>query len=122
MMNGKKHILDADPEEDELTQCTLPTPVKTTTDYLQKFYKTILLTPGPVVSLSVLISKGKFRRVHVDNETGVNAAKKLMQHISREGLGQLIHYRGANNTSVCFFMYNVDKDSRTDLSKPILPQ
>ena len=104
-MNGKKDVLDGDAAEDELSQSTPPpTPVKTTTDRLQKFYKAILLTPGPIVSLSVLISKGKFRKLCVDNETGGNAAKKLMEHISQQGLGQLMHYRVANNTTVCILL------------------
>ena len=108
-MNGKKHTLDNGPDQpelDDLSQSTPPpTPVKTT-DKLQRFYQLILLAPGPIVSLSVLIPQGKFKKLKIGDESGASAAKTLMECLSKQGLGQLIQYRGANNTNVSYIFLN----------------
>jgi hypothetical protein len=107
-MNGKSRFLkdDVDDDDENLSQSTQPpTPVRPSIDPLLKHYKTILLTPGQVVSLSLLISKGKFKRIRVDNETGGAAARRLTETLTSKGLGQLIHCRSVNNTKVNIILH-----------------
>ena len=100
-MNGKSNLFKEQDEQDSDSQSTAPpTPVRTKTDPLNKVYKSILLTSGPIISMSVLVSKGKFKRVTIENHSGAAAAKKIIEIFAAKGLGQLLQYRRANNTSV----------------------
>jgi hypothetical protein len=98
-MNNKGSLLDENEEEHPLSTPP-PTPVRPNRDPLLKYYKAILLTPGPLVSASVLITKGKFKKLIVGSETGASAAKMLMDTLAKKGLGEINAYRGANSIQV----------------------
>ena len=111
-MNNKGTLLDGNEEDPSTPTATPPpTPVRPNRDPLLKYYKAILLTPGPLVSASVLITKGKIKKLIIGSETGASAAKMLMNTLAKDGLGQIMAYRGANSMQVsmsrrpAFYMY-----------------
>ena len=52
-------------------------------------YKAILLTPGPIVSLSRLLSKSKLRGITIKRESGAAAGKMLIDNLAKRGIGQV---------------------------------
>ena len=60
----------------------------------RKGYACILLCPGNIVSLSLLVVKGKFKRIKIAGKTGGAAAgKHLLDMTARKGLGRLVQIR-----------------------------
>ena len=63
--------------------------------------------------MSVLVSKGRFKRMTVEGKSGAAAAKRMIEILVAKGLGQLLQYRRANNTSVSVYkiviLYHVSK-------------
>ena len=82
IMNGKSKIFKDGDYEETAEFTPPPTPVRPQTEPNQRVYKSILLNSGSIVSLSLLISKGKFKRVKLGTETGGAAGKLMFEVLS----------------------------------------
>ncbi len=96
-MNGKSASSDKQDENEEEFDIALPQyPVEVPEDD-RKTIRTILLTSGKIVSLSVLLLKAKIKKR--SEETAAAAGKRLLPYLSDKGLGEKQQYYVRRNKS-----------------------
>lgn len=79
MNNNSKLLFNQEDEEDDDVIPSTPITSHFTQDE-QRGFASILLVPGPIVSLSRLVIKGKVKKIAVGNVTGgVSAGKHLFK-------------------------------------------
>lgn len=86
--------------------------------------KVILLSPGPLVSLSRLLSKSKLRGIKVKGESGAAAGKLLLRKLSNLGLGRILTFRVRRNNSVVsngYKLYLIERASLQSLYTSEVP-
>ncbi|CAB4000292.1 Hypothetical predicted protein [Paramuricea clavata] len=103
MNNNSKLLFNQEDEEDEVIPST-PIATHFTHDE-QRGFASILLVSGPIVSLSRLVIKGKFKKITVGNVTGgVSAGKHLLKIIAGKSLGQIVQFKVRRNNSYVYFL------------------
>ena len=96
-MNNRRIPNDDDGDKQHQPEDTMPTEIY---DNERRGCKVILLSPGPLVSLSRLLSKSKLRGIKVKDESGAAAGKLLLRKLSNLGLGRILSFRVRRNNSV----------------------
>ena len=86
-MNGR-NLSDKPPE------VTTPQPHY---DAKHKANRTVLLSPGKIVSCSYLIAKNKFRYMKQNNLSGAALAKETFRSLEKENVGNLETFTIKNN-------------------------
>ena len=96
-MNNRRIQYEDDGDKQHEAEDTMPSEID---DNERRGCKVILLSPGPLVSLSRLLSKSKLRGIKVKNESGAAAGKLLLRMLSDLGLGRILSFRVRNNSVV----------------------
>ncbi len=70
------------------------------TDDAMKCYRTVLLSPGKMVSASYLLSKNKFRKVSMNDLTGAALAKEVFDQLEEKKIVKQRKFTVKQNKSV----------------------
>lgn len=101
-LNDKRHLLQQAQQEDsnDLPEIILNSPP----DGMNKVFCAILSSPGEIVSFSILLNKGLFRRHTVNTYTGKRLMVRAADEMSLLQLGQVVTFTiPGNNSKVYFF-------------------
>lgn len=69
------------------------------TDGIGKVITAILQSPGPIVSFSILVKKGVFRRCHANNIANKELMLKAVNKLSQLHFGQIENFTITSNNS-----------------------
>jgi hypothetical protein len=107
MNNNSKLLFNREDEEDEEVIPSTPIASHFTHDK-QRGIAYILLVPGPIVSLSQLVIKGKFKKITVGNVTdGASSGKHLFKIIAGKSLVQRVQKQFLCKSSNITFIISV---------------
>lgn len=96
-LNDKTHLLQQPQQEDsnDLPEIILNSPP----DGMNKVFCAILSSPGEIVSFSILLNKGLFRRHTVNTYTGKRLMVRAADEMSLLQLGQVVTFTIPGNNS-----------------------
>jgi len=77
---------------DNNTEPSSHTPVIAPPEGMNKVFSAILSSPGPIVSFSVLLAKGLFRRITINNMSGRKLMMQAVEEMSLLDLGIVRHF------------------------------